>query len=193
MLEKIIKFGILLSLFTPLVISNSTFYPYIFGKAIFFQILIEILLIFYLILIIQKPEFQPKATPLNIALLIYFLVLVLTTLTSLDPIRSFWSTQERMTGTFNLLHFGAFFLIIGNLFKSKKDWFWLLRTSLLVSALVGLYELFRSSNVSGSTLGNPGFLATYLLFNIFFALFLIIKDKKLIWRIPYSLILALNL
>lgn len=193
MIEKIIKLGILLSLFTPLVISNSTFYPYIFGKAIFFQVLIEILLIFYLVLIIQKPEFQPKVTPLNIALLVYFLVLILTTFTSLDPIRSFWSIQQRMTGTFNLLHFGAFFLIVSSVFKSRRDWFWLLRTSLLVSALVSIYELFRSTSVSGSTLGNTGFLAAYLLFNIFFALFLIIKDKKLIWRIPYSLILVLNL
>lgn len=193
MLEKIIKFGILLSLFTPLIISKSTLYPYIFGKAIFFQILIEILLIFYLVLIIQKPKFRPKATFLNIALLIYFSILILTTLTSLDPIRSFWSTQERMTGTFNLLHFGAFFLIISNVFKDKRDWFWLLRISLLVSALVSIYRLFHLEDVLGSTLGNTGFLAAYLLFNIFFALFLIIKDKKLIWRIPYSLILALNL
>ena len=193
MLEKIIKIGILLSLFTPLVISKSTFYPYIFGKAIFFQILIEILLIFYLILIIQKPEFQPKLNPLNIALLIYFLVFILTTLTGLDPIRSFWSTQERMTGTFNLLHFGAFFLILGNVFKTKKDWFWLLRTSLLASALVSIYGLFHFSLGLKSTLGNPGFLAAYLLFNIFFALFLIIKDEKIFWRIPYSLVFFLNL
>lgn len=193
MLEKIIKIGILLSLFTPLVISQSTFYPYIFGKAIFFQILIEILLIFYLVLIIQKPEFRPKLNPLNITLLIYFSVFILTTLTGLDPIRSFWSTQERMTGTFNLLHFGAFFLILGNVFKSKRDWFWLLRISLLASALVSIYELFHLESNLGSTLGNNGFLATYLLFNIFFALFLIIKDEKLIWRIPYGLILALNL
>ncbi len=176
-MKQLIKLGIFLSLFTPLIISNSGFYPFIFGKAIFFQVLIEILFILYIVLIFKNPKYRPKLNLLNIAVLAYFLVLGLTTLVSLDPIRSFWSTQERMTGFFNQIHFGMFFLMLSSLFK-KKDYIWLLRISLLVSGVVSIYALSQWEARLSSTLGNPGFLACYLLFNIFFAIWLFLKDKR---------------
>ena len=194
MLEKIIKFGIFLSLFTPLIVSKGTFFPFIFGKAIFFQVLIEILLVFWLILLFQG-KINLRWTKLNLALLIYFLILILATFFGVDPIRSFWSTQERMTGTFNLLHFLGFFFIINSCLKTKKDQLLLLQISLLASFCVSGFSLLnwdKKSQLSGP-LGNPGFLAVFLLFNIFFAFYLIMKDKNKFLRAIYILITILNL
>lgn len=188
MLEKIIKIGVYLTLFIPLLVSPSTLFPYIFSKAIAFQILIEILFILWLILLAQN-KINLKWTKINIALLAFFIVLILSTLLSLDPARSFWSTTERMTGLFNWLHFGLYFLILSTVFKDYK---WLLRISLFVSVSVGIWALVDWQARLFGPFGNTGFLACYLLFHIFFALFLIFKDKNLYWRIFYILCLIFN-
>lgn len=190
MLEKIIKTGIYLILFIPLLVSPSTLYPYIFGKAIAFQIMVEVLFIFWLILLAQD-KIELKWTKTNIALLVFFVVLGLSTLLSLDIRQSFWSGPERMTGLFNWLHFGLYFLILTTLFK-EKDFIWLLRISLFVSVIVSIIGLIQWQDRLSGTLGNPGFLACYLLFQIFFALFLFIKDRNWFWRLGYCLVLILN-
>lgn len=186
MLKNLIKFGIYLSLLTPLIVTKSTFYPFIFGKAIYFQILVEVLFILWLF---TKPKL--KWSRINIALLIYFSVLFITTIFSLDFLRSFWSTQERMTGFFNLAHFGLFFLIISSTLN-KKDFINLFRFSLFVSVIVSVWSLISWAPRLAGPLGNPGFLAQYLLFNLFFAIYLFLDDKKTYWRIGYVLVFLLN-
>jgi len=205
-ISQIIKFGIYLTLFTPLLIAKSTLFPFIFGKAIAFQIIVEVLFILWLILLVQgKIEVRwtkirtlpgknlvfSLRSKINIALLVFFAILILSTLLSLDITRSFWSTSERMTGLFNWLHFGAYFLILSTVFK-KRDFTWLLRISLFVSVIISIYALIDWMPRLQGTLGNPGFLACYLLFNLFFALYLFFKNKNIYWRISYILISILN-
>ncbi|MFH1392214.1 MAG: hypothetical protein ABIG90_00830, partial [bacterium] len=185
MLEKIIKIGVYLGLFIPLLISRSTLFPYIFGKAIAFQVIIEILFILWLILLAQN-KIKISWSKINIALLAFFAVLILSTLLSLDITRSFWSTTERMTGLFNWLHFGLYFLILSTIFnpplnsplakggKQGGSLIWLLRISLFVSVIVSIWSLADWQARLFGPLGNPGFLACYLLFHIFFALYLIL-------------------
>jgi len=93
MLEKIIKIGIYLILFIPLLVSPSTLYPYVFGKAIAFQIIVEVLFILWLVLLAQN-KIKISWTKINIALLSFFVILVLSTLLSLDIQQSFWSSAE---------------------------------------------------------------------------------------------------
>ncbi|PIP17000.1 MAG: hypothetical protein COX44_02355 [Candidatus Portnoybacteria bacterium CG23_combo_of_CG06-09_8_20_14_all_37_13] len=193
MLEKIIKIGIYLILFIPLLVSPSTLYPYVFGKAIAFQIIVEVLFILWLVLLAQN-KIKISWTKINIALLSFFVILVLSTLLSLDIQQSFWSSAERMTGLFNWLHFGLYFLILSTIFSANNgDYKWLLRISLFVSVIVSTWSLIDWQPRLFGPLGNPGFLACYLLFHIFFAFYLFFKDKNLYWRIAYILITILNL
>ena len=172
MLEKIIKIGIYLILFIPLLVSPSTLYPYVFGKAIAFQIIVEVLFILWLVLLAQN-KIKISWTKINIALLSFFVILVLSTLLSLDIQQSFWSSAERMTGLFNWLHFGLYFLILSTIFSANNgDYKWLLRISLFVSVIVSTWSLIDWQPRLFGPLGNPGFLACYLLFHIFFAFYL---------------------
>jgi len=99
-----------------------------------------------------------------------------------------------MTGLFNLLHFGLYFLMLSTIFSANNgDYKWLLRFSLFVSVIVSTWSLIDWQPRLFGPLGNPGFLACYLLFHIFFAFYLFFKDKNLYWRIAYILITILNL
>lgn len=192
MLKKITKYGLFLVLLMPLIISRSTFFPFIFGKAIFFQVIIEILFIFFLVLLAQN-KIKLKFTKINIALIVFYFILILSTLFSLDITRSFWSTSERMTGLFNYLHFGLFFLMLTSLFK-KRDFIWFLRLSLAISVFINIYAMYNWESRLSGTLGNPGFLACYVLFHVFFALYLFFKkQEKIYWRIFYILLFIYNL
>ena len=57
---NIVKAGICLTLFMPLLVSGRFLFPFIFPKIIAFRIIIEIILFFYLLLILAKPVYLPK-------------------------------------------------------------------------------------------------------------------------------------
>lgn len=185
-LSKIIKVLAILALFTPLIISKSTLFPFIFGKAVAFQILVELMLIVYLIGLAKFPEWRPRFLALTWLILAFFVVLVLSTIFSADPYVSFWSKHERMEGLFTLSHYFAFFLVLTGVFRKKEDWLGFLRWSVIAAFLVSLHASAQWLNLPGfikgigvsGTLGNSSFLATYLVFNSFFALFLFLEKTN---------------
>ena len=66
--ENILKFGVILSLFSFFIIDKSLYFPYITGKQIYFNILIEILAVFCLLIFegmtpIPKKRRWPSAPP----------------------------------------------------------------------------------------------------------------------------------
>lgn len=67
------------------------------------------------------------------------LVLGISTIGSVDSLRSFWSNYERMEGYVLFLHLGAFFLVAGAVMKYHVGWWkWFFRASLGMSVIVGL-------------------------------------------------------
>jgi|GEM_PF-1409215 len=192
-LEKIlllgIKIGIFLTLLTPLVLSRFGVFPIIGSKAIYFYILIEIILFFYLLLLLLDRKYLPKISPIFISVLIFIEILILSTWRSINPLRSFWGSMERMEGLILLLHFFVFFLILVAVFRQKKDWLDLLRCTVLVSIPVGLTALIKILGIFhfytdpsdpriSATLGNPVFYGNYLTLIIFLAFFLLIFEKR---------------
>jgi len=200
-LNKIIFLGSILILFLPLFIYRGVLYPYVFSKIIVFQILVEIIFVAWLVLMIYKKEYRPNwKNPLVCSLTIFIGVLFLTAITGLDFKRSFWSTQERMTGVLTMLHFYAFFIVLISVFKEWKDWRKLIWASLICSFLVGLYGLGQKiglgsliaadSHRLSSLLGNPIYLGSYSFLNIFLSIFLFLKEKNKIIKI-LSIFLAI--
>ena len=137
----VIRWGIYLALFTPLIIHNKFFFPFVAPKTIFFRIVVEIILAAYIFLIAVNKKYFPKITPLSVALTIFLEVFILASLTGVNFERSFWSTFERMTGIFTLLHLYVFFIILSNCFKKKEDWQKFLAVSVLVGVAVSFYFL----------------------------------------------------
>ncbi|HTY39628.1 MAG TPA: O-antigen ligase family protein, partial [Candidatus Paceibacterota bacterium] len=178
-LEKATTFGLFALLATPLLFARSFIFPFVALKVPVFQVLVAALVALWITRLVREKR-RPRLSALTISLLVLFAVLILTALTGVDVMRSFWSTQDRMLGLIALAHFLAFAFVLmdlGDGFPWKKY----LRVSFCVSVITAIgaaiqpwsWQFFLDqSGVTrpGSFFGNPTFLAAYLLFNIFFGL-----------------------
>ncbi|MEK9183291.1 MAG: O-antigen ligase family protein [Patescibacteria group bacterium] len=186
-----IKFLIYATFITPLIFMGDSFiFPFVFPTAIYFRILVELAFGLYLVLCLIDENYRPKKTPLFIILGVFFFILFLSTIFGVDFQRSMWGNYERMSGWFTLIHFGIYFVIVANIFRSWLEWRVLFRWSLLVSIIVGVtgFNFLLPDNSimkigGGGTLGNQIYIANFVLFHIFIAWYLFRKEEKKIWRI----------
>jgi len=195
-LEKIclliITWGTYLVLFTPLIINTKFFFPFVAPKTVFFRIVIEIILAAYIFLVIANRRWRPRINVLTIAVTLYLAIFILTSFTGINLERSFWSTNERMTGILTMLHLFAFFIILSSVFKERKEWERALGVSVVVGVILSLYILLGDeiSTRGGGTIGNTSFMAAYLLFDVFFAIILFLAKKGL-WQISAGISLLI--
>ncbi len=196
---KIIKYLALTCLYgvllTPLLIFDKFMFPFITPKTLYFRMLIEIAVFFYVILALYQPQYRPRFNKITWVVLIYLLVMTLVSLFGVDPFRSFWSNIERGEGLITLYHLFAFLIILTSLFRTKQDWLKFIKFSIGVSLAVSLYALAQKLNMSFvvhpgegrlmSTLGNPTYVGAYLIFHIFFSLYFLFKQKASNWRWYY--------
>ena len=174
-LVGIIRWATYLILFAPLIISGQYFFPFVGPKSIFFMGLVEIIFFTWLFLIVFNPKYRPhplRGYPniLSIALILFLVVLILSTVFGADISRSFWSKYERMTGLLMWVHLFAFFLAISSTFKEKSDWFKIFGVSIFAAILMSLISLFVKANPGatgmlaasrgGATIGNSSFMGT---------------------------------
>jgi pentatricopeptide repeat protein len=184
---RIIEWGTYAILFTPLIFFQTYFFPFVSPKTIFFRIVVDIIFAAYLLLVIANPRYRPKLSPLTIAVSVFLGALVLTSITGVNFERSFWSVFERMSGLLTFFHLFAFYLVLSSVFKERQQWEKILSVSILAGILVSFYALLSQEVITrgGGTLGNSSFLSAYILFNLFFALILLISKQGL-WRIFYG-------
>lgn len=193
-----IKWSVYFILFVPLLVLKSFFFPFIASKSLYFMALTEIIFFLWLILMIFSSRYWPKLNLLNFALILFLFILSLASIFGVDPSRSFWSNYERMAGLLMYFHFFAFFLVLSSVFQKKEEWLKFFSLSVGVALLVSFFGLLAKGigeekvfvfvAKDGSTLGNSSFLATYLLFNIFFAFYLLFEAKR---KFRHYLIFAL--
>ena len=175
--QEIIKLGTYLILFTPLIISARFFFPFVGPKSLYFMALVEIIFFTWLFLITFDSRFRPRFNIILGILIIFLIILIISATLGVDPSYSFWSKFERMTGILMMLHLLAFFLVISSTFE-EKDWRQIFAVSIFVEVIVGVIALMSKNPAmrGGGTIGNDSFLGTYLLFNLFLALYLIFKN-----------------
>lgn len=192
-----IKIGLWAILFAPLLVSQNMFFPFITAKNFFFRIIIEIILTLWLILILRDKSYAPRHSWILIFATASAGVFALSTVFSVDASRSFWSNFERMEGLLGYLHVIAYFFILVGINKTEKDWWRFFHVSFLVSILVTVYALFQLAGVfnihQGSvrldaTLGNATYLAVYMLFHLFLALYYFLKTKNVYAKISYLIL-----
>ena len=200
---NIAKGGIFASLLSPVVLSAPFFFPFIVPKTLFFQVAVTVALFFYIVVVALDKKYAPKFDTLTKLVLAFFGVYVLAAALGANPARSFFGTYERMLSVVNMAHFVVLYVIVRSVFISQKDWLWLLRASVGASALVSLYgvgqklgiEWFYHAGIDriDSTIGNAAFVAGHLIFAIFFACVLLVKDKNPVFRACAAFSLALNM
>ena len=186
---KAIKIILYLTLLTPLIVNSNFLFPYVFGKAIFFEALIEIALILFLGILIFT-DFKIQVDKFSIVIFIWVLVIFLSGVFGVDFYNSFFSKAERMTGIFWYLHLVAFFIMLIAIFsKNEKSWLNFLKANSIISLAIGLSAILTTPNLfSGSFLnirdrlggsfGNPSFLATYFVIIVFLNILLFIKSQN---------------
>lgn len=171
----------------------NSFFPYITGKNFVFRIVVEVVLALYILLALKDPKYRPRSSPLLFAVGLFVLWMGVATAFSLDPVKSFWSNFERMDGFINLIHMGALFVVAGMVLHAENLWERFFIWSVGASMLQGVYALLQVMNWFGFTptsqsgaradtsFGNATYLAVYMLFNIFLALYLLLRNKHSPW------------
>lgn len=185
-LLEIVRFGTYCALFTPLVLSVKFYFPFVGPKSLYFMGGCQIVFFAWLILAIYYKQYRPRINAIFLALVLFLIVLILSSILGIDFSRSFWSKYERMTGLLMWLHVFAFFLAVSSSFKKESDWKKIFIVSVFVSILVAAASLLEYGGVArlqfsprgGTTLGNTSFLGTYLVFNTFLALYLFLRSLE---------------
>jgi len=122
------------------------------------------------------------ARPLVLPALLFAFAHVLSTITSVAPHLSLWGSYIRVYGTYNVLCYAIFFLLIILNLRTARQLEQLITVALLASLPVALYGVLQRSGFDPifpeydlssrvvSTIGNPIFLGAYLIMVIPLAL-----------------------
>ncbi len=168
--------GLLFALvFTPLIVSTGLYFPYITGKVFTFRIITSLLLILWLILTLKKPEYLPKKSCILAVSGIFVVWLAIANSFGVDPFNSFFSNFERMEGWFTHLYLFIYLIIVSSVLQTEKVWNWFLNISVLVANYLALRAAFDTESRTQVILGNSTYVAIYVLFNLFFAGFLLYR------------------
>lgn len=148
--------------------------------------------------------------PLFLAVSVFVLVFVLASLFAYDSHAAFWSNYERGEGGFQMLHYYLFFVLLTLLFQEEKEWKLLFKLSLIAAGAIIAYGLLSAAGVPSvlgpyytptgpvatnfwgrlfypvarfqGSLGNPSYVAPYLMFAMFYALWLWFLEKAERWK-----------
>lgn len=181
----ILKVGSLLAFISIFLINKNFLFPYISSKQIYFNILIELLVIFWVALIVKYPEWRPKKSYITFGLIAFFTVMLVSCFTGVDWNLSFWGDVERMLGFFQVVHFLFFYLIIITVMRTKEDWKYFMIASVVAAMINCLYGM--TLQAAFTTIGNTAYVSGYLIFNLFFAAWLFIKEDYWPFRVGYAL------
>jgi len=143
-----VRFGLMALLVTPLIVSPTTIFPFIVGKALFSQTVIEITFAFWLILMLRRPEYRPEQSKLAVFVGLFVLATLISAIFGVSFQRSIWSNYERMTGTFDLLHWWAVLVIMMSMIKGAPQWRIYLTAFLGIGLFISFLGLLQANQVA---------------------------------------------
>jgi O-antigen ligase/tetratricopeptide (TPR) repeat protein len=196
---RIFRYLVYLTLLTPFLVSKSFLFPFVTTKAFYFRIIIELALPFYLFLLIVNKKFRPNLkNPLNLLVIIFWAITLVTSLTGVNMQRSLWGNFERMGGAYYLLHLSFFyFYLVFMAQRSPKIFQFFLKLVLWVSAAIAVYSVFTTWGMhpiipdpslpgrASAFFGNPIYLGSFLVLPLFLTLWFFARAEKLAWKIVY--------
>ncbi len=172
-----------LTFLTPLVVTFSSIFPFIVGKAVYSHILIEVAFGAWILLAWMRPEYRLPGSRIIQAFALYLAVALLAGLFGVSLLRSIWSTYERMQGIVDLAHWLAFAVVLVSTLRTAGNWRMLLNVNLAVSLFLALlgagklvgvqvppFDFFEQNTRLELTLGNATYVGAYMLVNFLLAL-----------------------
>ena len=208
LLVRTIYFLIFLNLFlVPIFFFPIFLFPFVEPRTFLFLAITEITVLFYLFLILFDKSYRPQKNYIFYSFLLFFLFSVLSGILGPNIINSFWSNAARFDTLIVLSHVLMFFSVIAFTMRTKKVLHAFLWSS-VVSAFVvtlsvylsylDLFKIFSfgfnitlNKSVSlGGLIGNESYTGAYLLFNLFFAVYLIFNTENKVKRYILEIILG---
>ncbi len=189
-LEKTLRWIVIGAIFSltiiPFIVSESLFFPYITGKNFAFRIIVEVMAGAWLTLALVYPQYRPRRSWILTAFTVFVLVIGLADALGAYPFKSLWSNYERMDGWVTLAHLVVYLFVAASVMTKEILWRRLFYVSLALSAFVSLYGFMQIAGITAignrsaaglgaridATFGNPIYLAVYMLFHVFIALWL---------------------
>ena len=179
-----VRIGLALVLLMPFVVANTTYFPFVVGKALYARTLIEVLVCLWTGLVLLHPSYRPPRSMVVLLLAAGLIVHALSSCFGVSPTRSVWSTYQRMEGLVDAVHWFAFLVIAASVLRSVADARALLLASLgvgLVVACIAVVGYFgvdvppyeieeRDAPRIGSVLGNATYLGAYAAINALLAM-----------------------
>jgi tetratricopeptide (TPR) repeat protein len=189
---NILKFGSIMSFFCVLFVFKNLLFPFITSKQLPFNILVEILFVFWLAFILKFPQWNPfrktaggkRRQAITWGVLSFAAGITASLFVSVDFNLSFWGDVERMLGIFHILHFFALYLIIITVFRDWRDWKFLLIALFSTSVIVALEGLDDTK----STIGNNAYVAAFMMFGVWISGFLFFKAFRREARAEFQLL-----
>lgn len=177
-------------LLVPLITVSEVYFPFIVPRNIAFRVIVEAMALLYIALILRdRSKYLPPMKPLSWLLQGMAAVFTLSSLVGGNFLYSFWGNFERMEGLITLYHLIALYFVMIGTHRRLRDFEFILHASIFVayvlslvglSQIVGVNILLASSGGSrvSATLGNPTYLAAYLVAHLFFAAYFLLQRNK---------------
>lgn len=203
-MNKIIKSLLFLIAFTPLLIDKGVFFPYTSPKSIFLRTILVLTSILFIAGFIFVDKFRGEVVQkvrvlfknsLFISITSFVLLVGVSVIFSFNKYFAFWGSLERAEGFVAFIYYFilASFLFI---FFNKKNWLNFFKLNLLVTLIVFSYQIFQFASGMGRPgpfLGNPTFLAGYLIFSMIFSVILFGEEKGKFWKYFSVIIFILSI
>src|SRR5579872_4565525 len=200
-LKWIVLLGLFAVPFIPFIITKSLLFPFITGKGFTFRIVIEIIFGLWVLLALSYAEYRPKWDWIAKSIVVFVAIVFLADLFSKYPYKSFWSNYERMEGFVTIIHLAMYYFVLTSMFNMGNLWKWFWNTWLVTSVIVSGYALLQyvgaipvdqGSTRLDATFGNATYLAIYLVFIMFVAVMMFLKEQRKIWKWAYGAIFLLQ-
>ena len=178
-LPSVVRFLLAMVCLIPLIFSPGTLYPFIVGKVIYAQAMIEISFVLWIVLIMYVPENRPRRSWVILALFAWLGVSLAAGMLGVSFTRSLWSDYARMDGIVGFAHWCVYALMVGSMFRTSDHWRQLLWVIVLTSGVVSAIGVFGHIFSDGipflshegrlsATLGNAIFLGAYACLSVGF-------------------------
>lgn len=187
-LSKFLPYLLLFGLLTPLIFGKELLFPFIVHRTYFFYVVVDLALLLWLWQGGGRELRHFRHSCAAMALAFFLFVKLVSDLVGENSWSSVWSDYERMMGWFTWLHIGLYILLLASVFPLAK-YQRVIKVAVAVAALVALYGLLQQAGAARatadprlfSTIGNPAFLAGFLLLSGFWAGLLIWQEPQR-WR-----------
>ncbi len=176
--KVIIGFLLAIVVIVPLFFDIRIYSVFDLSKVTVLYLLTAILLAFWIILAACKQRFAFARTALDVPILAYAGVFIISTVVSINPLMSLFGTYKRFEGLTATVCYLFLFYATVNFITTRKRIF-LLITAILTSAVLAScygiaqhlgYDMFRWSSFEArrvfSTFGNPVFFSAYLVMTL---------------------------